>query len=276
MEKKKQFIGKNVVWDSSLSAISFLLSVILATYEDFFGIPGIVLKTLFVILGLFFTGKSIVDIIRKRIINRELQPGQKIVEQELAKEFQTSRAPIREALRELENEGLVEYVRNAGCSVKEITFEESFEIYLMRANYEIMAVRLLGGKIPEETLQEMEKILERMKNLDVDEYDQLFSYDNKFHSCLIRMTGMKSLYKAWKSLNYGNIVTGYNLASDKKAVITRQYPIHKELLEACKSRKKEEICKVLSDHYMGTIHRLLKEQGMTEADTKFSLDFLIS
>ena len=227
-------------------------------------------------LGYKTLRESIVDIIRKRIINRELQPGQKIVEQELAKEFQTSRAPIREALRELENEGLVEYVRNAGCSVKEITFEESFEIYLMRANYEIMAVRLLGGKIPEETLQEMEEILDRMKNLDVDEYDQLFSYDNKFHSCLIRMTGMKSLYKAWKSLNYGNIVTGYNLASDKKAVITRQYPIHKELLEACKSRKKEEICRVLSDHYMSTIHRLLKEQGMTEADTKFSLDFLIS
>ena len=176
-------------------------------------------------LGYKTLRESIVDIIRKRIINRELQPGQKIVEQELAKEFKTSRAPIREALRELE---------------------------------------------------EMEEILERMKNLDVDEYDQLFSYDNKFHSCLIRMTGMKSLYKAWKSLNYGNIVTGYNLASDKKAVITRQYPIHKELLEACKSRKKEEICRVLSDHYMSTIHRLLKEQGMTEADTKFSLDFLIS
>lgn len=220
-------------------------------------------------LGYKTLRESIVDIIRKRIINRELQPGQKIVEQELAKEFKTSRAPIREALRELENEGLVEYVRNAGCSVKEITFEESFEIYLMRANYEIMAVRLLGGKIPEETLQEMEEILVHMKNLNVDEYDQLFSYDNKFHSCLIRMTGMKSL-------NYGNIVTGYNLASDKKAVITRQYPIHKELLEACKSRKKEEICRVLSDHYMATIHRLLKEQGMTEADTKFSLDFLIS
>ena len=123
-------------------------------------------------LGYKTLRESIVDIIRKRIINRELQPGQKIVEQELAKEFKTSRAPIREALRELENEGLVEYVRNAGCSVKEITFEESFEIYLMRANYEIMAVRLLGGKIPEETLQEMEEILERMKNLDVDEYDQ--------------------------------------------------------------------------------------------------------
>ena len=83
-------------------------------------------------LGYKTLRESIVDIIRKRIINRELQPGQKIVEQELAKEFKTSRAPIREALRELENEGLVEYVRNAGCSVKEITFEELFEIYLMR------------------------------------------------------------------------------------------------------------------------------------------------
>lgn len=58
-------------------------------------------------LGYKTLRERIVDIIRKRIINRELQPGQKIVEQELAKEFKTSRAPIREALRELENEGLV-------------------------------------------------------------------------------------------------------------------------------------------------------------------------
>ena len=83
--------------------------------------------------------ENIADIIRKRIIYQELEPGQKIVEQDLAKEFKTSRAPIREALRQLENEGLIEYVRNAGCSVKEITLEESFEIYLMRANYETMA-----------------------------------------------------------------------------------------------------------------------------------------
>ena len=67
--------------------------------------------------------ENIADIIRKRIIYQELEPGQKIVEQDLAKEFKTSRAPIREALRQLENEGLIEYVRNAGCSVKEITLE---------------------------------------------------------------------------------------------------------------------------------------------------------
>lgn len=111
-------------------------------------------------LGYRTLREKIVDVIRRRVINRELQPGQKIVEQELAKEFQTSRAPIREALRELENEGLIEYVRNVGCSVKEITVEESFEIYLLRVDYEIMAVRLMDGEIPKETIDEMEKVLE--------------------------------------------------------------------------------------------------------------------
>ena len=51
--------------------------------------------------------ENIADIIRKRIIYQELEPGQKIVEQDLAKEFKTSRAPIREALRQLENESMI-------------------------------------------------------------------------------------------------------------------------------------------------------------------------
>lgn len=63
LETKQRFIGKSVVWDSFLSAFSFLISVFLASYSDFFGFPGIVLKTIFVILGLWFTSKSIFDII---------------------------------------------------------------------------------------------------------------------------------------------------------------------------------------------------------------------
>lgn len=66
LEKKKQFIGKTVAWDSFLSAFSFLISVLLASYEDFLGIPGVVLKTVFVILGLVFTIKSIVDIVNSK------------------------------------------------------------------------------------------------------------------------------------------------------------------------------------------------------------------
>ena len=60
--KKKQFIGKTVAIDSVISSVSFLISVILATYNSFFGIQGVVFKTIFVIMGIGFTIKSLYDI----------------------------------------------------------------------------------------------------------------------------------------------------------------------------------------------------------------------
>ena len=64
LEQKKQFIGRKVAWDSILSAVSFLISVFLASYGDFLGISGTVFKTLFVVLGIGFTVKAIVDIVK--------------------------------------------------------------------------------------------------------------------------------------------------------------------------------------------------------------------
>lgn len=56
--------------------------------------------------------ENVVDEIRMKILNREYEPGMRIVEQNLSDELGVSRGPIREALRQLEQEGLVEYVRN--------------------------------------------------------------------------------------------------------------------------------------------------------------------
>ena len=157
--------------------------------------------------------------IRDDILKGKYEENDELREATLGKELGVSRTPVREALRQLENEGLIEYVRNAGCSVKEITLEESFEIYLMRANYETMAVKLMGGNVPEDTICRMEEVLGKMKKLDEEQFDQVFVYDNQMHGLLVEMTGMTRLYKAWKELNYGNIVTGFSLSTDKKRVL---------------------------------------------------------
>ena len=107
--------------------------------------------------------ENVVEAIRDKIINQELKPGERIVEMELAEEFKTSRGPVREALRQLEHEGLIEYTRNVGCTVKNPDLQESFEIYLIRVSYEILAVKYMGGRIPPETISNMEKVLEKMK-----------------------------------------------------------------------------------------------------------------
>ena len=54
LEQKKDCIGKRVTWDSILSAVSFLLGALLASYSDLCGIPGVVFKTLFLSAGVFF------------------------------------------------------------------------------------------------------------------------------------------------------------------------------------------------------------------------------
>ncbi|MCD8197422.1 MAG: GntR family transcriptional regulator [Lachnospiraceae bacterium] len=219
--------------------------------------------------------ENIADAIRMKIINKELKPGDRIVEAELANEFGISRGPVREALRQLENEGLIEYTRNIGCSVKQITIQDSYEIYFMRIGYETMAVKLVGGKISDETLARMEATLDKMKNLDVEHYDDVFVHDNEFHGELVKMVNMPRLYQAWCLLNYGSVISGYAEDLDKKRVVSRQYILHKELMDACRTGNTERICRAISEHYMKTIKHLLKEQGITGEEAGFCMDFLL-
>ena len=203
--------------------------------------------------------ENVVDVIRMKIFNHELAPGMRIIEQDISDELGVSRGPIREALRQLEQEGLVEYVRNVGCSVKNITLEDIYEIYLLRATYEIA---------------EMDAALESMKDLKETDYNKSIACDNMLHEAIIRSTGLPRLIKGWTDLNYGNAINYYAGNPDSRAMIERQYPIHKELVDVCRTGNTEEICRAISNHYMKTIRRRLKEQGMPEDHFKFSIDVI--
>lgn len=117
--------------------------------------------------------ESITSAIRSKILTGELQPGVKLAEQKLAEEFGSSRAPIREALRQLEQEGMVEYSRNVGCSVRRVKPEDVYEIYLLRANLEMTALRYFDCKFPEEDLRTLRGILEEMRNVRPGDLSQI-------------------------------------------------------------------------------------------------------
>lgn len=203
--------------------------------------------------------ENVADEIRMKILNGDMKPGDKIVEQELASEFGISRGPVREALRQLEQEGMVEYSRNVGCSVRHIGMDDIYEIYYMRANYEMMAVRLHNGPFPKESLEKMEHILEQMKLLRKEEYRKVFELDNEFHEVILDLVSFKRLKKAWEDLNYGNIVTGYNMEVDSEQVIKRQYLIHEKLLNACKTGSPAQVEQAIADHYLGGVEKLIKK-----------------
>ncbi len=218
--------------------------------------------------------EQLTEAIRGKIIRQELQPGKRIIEQDIAKEFETSRGPVREALRDLENEGLIEYTRNVGCTVKQATVADSYEVYLLRATYETTAVKMMNGKIPQETIRNMESILESMEELEVNEYEKIVEFDNAFHEELVSMTGLERMHKAWKLLGFANIITEFTVNLNMEKRLHHQYPSHKIIIDLCKKQDTKEICKAISQHYWRTISRIMDEQGTPDDERRESWDFL--
>ena len=203
--------------------------------------------------------EKIVEEIRTKILDQELISGMRIIEEDLAEEFGVSRGPIREALRQLEQEGMIEYKRNAGCSVRKVTLEDIKEIYMLSSNYEIMAVQSYDGNFSDEDIKRMDTILELMKNLKDGNYKTVVSLDCLLHRVIIERAGLSRLEKAWTDMNYGNILSCYAGNQDIKQIEKRQYPIHKKLVDACRTRDTQIICDAISDHYSLTVNRILKE-----------------
>lgn len=218
--------------------------------------------------------ENVVDAIRLKILSGDIAMGARIVEQDIAANLGVSRGPVREALRQLEQEGLIEYTRNVGCSVKKVTLEDIYEIYLLRATYEILAVKLLRGVLSDAALSVMAEALSCMEKLEEKDFHVSISYDNMLHGAIIQETKLPRLIKTWTDLNYGNIISYYIGSQDHKAAVERQYPIHKELYEVFRTGDCSEICGALLDHYMRTIRRQLSEKNLTEDSLKFSVDIM--
>ncbi len=204
--------------------------------------------------------ENVAEEIRLKILNQELTPGMRIIEQELSDELGVSRGSIREALRQLEQEGMVEYTRNVGCSVREITLQDVYETYLLRSNYEMIAVRLYEAQFTEEEIAKMEEAVELMRNLTIENYSDVVSYGCMLHAVIIEKAGLARLTKAWSDLEYGEILSCNAGFVDKQSVIERQYPIHRDLVDVCKTRDVDAVCQAISDHYMVTVKRLKNEE----------------
>lgn len=212
-------------------------------------------------LGYRTLRENIVEAIRLKILTGELEPGMRIIEQELSDEFHVSRGPIREALRQLEQEGMVEYRRNAGCSVREITLDDIYEIYLLCATYEKLAVQSYDGAFSDEDIEKMEQVLEKMKELRAGDYRKVVELDFALHRIIVKKAGLPRLLKLWEEMNYGNIISCYAGKIDEREVARRQYPIHRKLVDACWTKDTNIICEAVTNHYMLTINRLREENA---------------
>lgn len=149
---------------------------------------------------------EIKQIITDAILNGELNPGDRIVETRIARELQVSQAPVREAIRELEQIGLVETKPYKGAFVNNICKNEVFEAYKLRSLIEGHAAREVANKIDGQILAEFEKLIEKMKeSASNQERTAFIENDVAFHELIIKSTGSNLVYRVWSMIKMAHL-----------------------------------------------------------------------
>lgn len=142
---------------------------------------------------------QVADRLRKAILSGRFKPGTGLVETALAEQMNVSRAPIREAIQILENDGLVETIAYKGKRVKPLTAREVGETYSLREVFEVMAVRrILENGAPLDSLYK--HCDEMTAAAEADDFAALVAADEAFHHALIRLADHDLLLASWKNL----------------------------------------------------------------------------
>ena len=144
------------------------------------------------------------DGIREAIAAGDLKPGDQIVEASMAAKIGVSRSPVREALRQLEQHGLVEAVPNKGTFVAALGPEDVEEIVLLRGALEGLAARLAADRMGRRDARALEEIVQRMERHTgpgAHEESAFIEADAEFHSALVRFSGHRRLQRMWSELD---------------------------------------------------------------------------
>lgn len=184
--------------------------------------------------------------LRKAILSGRMLPGAALVETALAEKMNVSRAPIREAIQILENDGLVETIAYKGKRVKPLTAREVAETYSLREVFEVMAVRLiLESGAPLDTLRT--HCDEMTAAAEADNFEALVVADEAFHHALIRLADHNLLLTSWKNL-YLRIHQIMALRNRDERNLTEVAGNHPPIVQALADGDADRAINLISEH----------------------------
>jgi len=138
--------------------------------------------------------QQVLDGLRQAIIAGRLAPGQRLVERELTEMTGVSRTVVREALRQLESEGLVEIIPNKGPVVRELGPEEAKDLYRIRGVLEGLAARLFVENADDEQVERLGGLLAAVAGAYArEDADEILEAKNRFYDALYEGAGSETL-----------------------------------------------------------------------------------
>lgn len=192
--------------------------------------------------------EQVYDNLKEMIINGEIKSGTKIVELEYAKKFEVSRTPIREALRMLELEGLVDNSEKGGVTVTFVSKEDIRQVYEIRIALENLIIEEII-KQDKVNLKKIEKNFEKTKkymeeNKSIDDIIKLFS---EFNNELYELSGLYHISKLITNINqYTKRFRRLCLFNEIR--LKEAYQEHLELINAIKNKDRDKAIMINTEH----------------------------
>jgi DNA-binding GntR family transcriptional regulator len=192
--------------------------------------------------------KAIATSLEEDIVLGRRHPRERLVEQDLCDRFNTHRGDVRLALFELEKKGIVERIPNRGAIVRDLTPKDVLEIYAVREELEVMAVRILPFPVSPESLSKLAE-LQRKHSAAIDNDDMLtvFYTNLQFHQTLFGLCGNACLIETIKNLEqkvYG--IRFY--ANAFRDALERARRDHLDMIEALRTSRRKDLIDLARRH----------------------------
>ncbi len=187
------------------------------------------------------------DRLLERIVSGELEPGSRIVETRVAREFGISQAPVREALRSLASLGLVEMRPHRGAWVRKPNQEELIEAVQVRGVLEAFAAEQAAPTISDELILDLERLLDEMLDLAANGDALAQAHKNaEFHATVVSAAGNAMLERTWKLLE--PFSQTYLTATVPGVDLMWLAKRHEPIVDALKARDPEAAALVMRHH----------------------------
>lgn len=215
--------------------------------------------------------------IHGKLLAGELPAGRVVSEHSLAREIGISRTPVREAIRRLEQEGVLEQVPRYGTIVRRPQRRDLEELYELREALEPYAVAHVAGRLSAEEVTRLTRLCDEIASVaetvkrsrraaDAALMRRLLSADLAFHMVLLRASGNRRLMKIIADSRVLTRIFGTPRQEHDAAVIEETHRFHTRILNAVKRGDAESARKFMAEHIRASMREALEHYDRTHAE----------
>jgi DNA-binding GntR family transcriptional regulator len=190
----------------------------------------------------------IFDTLREAIIVGELKPGERLMEVQLAQKMGVSRTPVREAIRKLELEGLVEMLPRKGAHIADLSVKDIMDVLEVRATLDGLASSLSASRITDEEIKELKHVQSQFVNyVEKENLQGSIKKDVEFHDIIYRSSRNDKLIQI--SNNLREQIQRFRVIYIKDYSSTRELiKEHNEIIDAITTRDPEAAMRSAQTH----------------------------